>query len=66
MRVNAPNLLRQAADCIEHRRSDTGAYAAMLRDLQADLLLVRDGKRTWEEFAEFYCLAERDRPKEAA
>ena len=64
MRCNAIGLLKQAADTIEHRRRDDGAYAFMLGELAGHLANVRDGKHTWDEFAEFYCLTERDR-KEA-
>ena len=61
MRCSAIGLLKQAADTIEHRRKDEGAYAYMLGELADHLAGVRDGNHTWEEFAEFYCLTERDR-----
>lgn len=63
MRCNAINLLRQASECIEYQREDDGAYAFMLGELAVHLGEVRDGKHTWGEFAEAYCLTERDRPK---
>ena len=56
MRVNLINMLRQAADTIEHRRRDDGAYAFMLEEVAGHLADVRDGKHTWDEFAEAYCL----------
>ena len=43
MRFNVCNLLRQAADTIEHRRRDEAAYAYMLEQLAEHLALVRDG-----------------------
>lgn len=63
MRCNAINMLRQAADAIDPRKDD-GAYAFMLGEIADHLGQVRDGLHTWEEFAELYCLTERDR-KEA-
>lgn len=60
MRVNAVNMLRQASKAIDPER-DHGAYAFMLDELADHLGQVRDGKHTWEEFAEAYCLTERDR-----
>lgn len=66
MRVNVCNMLRQAADTIEHRRGDDGAYSYMLETLSEHLALVRDGQETWADFAEVWCLTERDRPKVAA
>jgi len=56
MKVNAIGLLRNAAHCIENRKRDDGAYAYSLEQLADHLIDVRDGKHTWEEFAEFYCL----------
>lgn len=64
MRVNAINMLNQASVCIEGRKPDTGAYAYMLEELAGHLADVRDGRHTWEEFAECYCLTERDRPND--
>lgn len=64
MRVNVIGLLNQASDCIENRAPDTGAYGYMLSELAGHLAAVRDGSATWDEFAELYCLTERDRPKE--
>lgn len=66
MRINVCNMLCQAADTIEHRRRDEGAYAYMLEQLAEHLAIIRDGEATWEEFAEVWCLTERDRRKEAA
>ena len=66
MRFKVCNLLRQAADTIEHRRRDEAAYAYMLEQLAEHLALVRDGDETWEDFAEVWCLTERDRPKVAS
>lgn len=63
MRVNAIGLLRQSANVIEHRRQDDGAYAFMLGELAENLAAVRDGKHSWAEFAQAYCLTEADRPK---
>ena len=59
MRVNAINMLRQAARAIDP--AATGAYDLMLEQLGLHLADLRDGKTTWAEFAEFYCLTERDR-----
>ncbi len=64
MRWNAINMLRQAQECIEHRRRDDGGYAYGLEALAENLAKVREGESTWEEFAEFYCLTERDRRAE--
>lgn len=66
MRVNACNMLRQAAETIEQRKPDRGAYAFMLEQLGEHLGMIRDGQATWDEFAELYCLTERDRAKVAA
>lgn len=60
MRVNAVNMLRQAANAIDPDK-DHGAYEFMLGELSGHLAMVRDGQHTWEEFAEAYCLTERDR-----
>lgn len=65
MRVNVIGLLNQAADCIEHQRADDGAYAYMLGELAGHLRDVRDGKHTWDEFAEAYCLTDADRERAA-
>lgn len=62
MRVNAVNMLRQASRAIDPKK-DTGAYEFMLDELSQHLAMVRDGQHTWEEFAEAYCLTERDRAK---
>lgn len=64
MRVNIISLLNQASNCIENRKPNTGAYGYVLGELAGHLATVRDGGATWEEFAELYCLTERDRPKE--
>lgn len=61
MRVNACNMLRQAAETIENRKADKGAYAFMLEQLSEHLGMIRDGQASWDEFAELYCLTERDR-----
>ncbi len=66
VRVNVIGLLRQSADTIEHRRRDDGAYAFMLSELAEHLAAVRDGKHTWDEFAEAYCLTVRDRANATA
>lgn len=60
MRINLPNLLMQAADVIKYRKQDDGAYAFMLEEASAHLKEVRDGKHTWAEFAEAYCLLPSD------
>lgn len=60
-RVNVCNMLRQAADTIKHRRADKGAYAFMLEQLSEHLEMLRDDPSLWGEFAEIYCLTERDR-----
>jgi hypothetical protein len=60
MRVNAVNMLRQAAHAIDPDK-DVGAYEFMLGELSQHLAMVRDGQHTWDEFAEAYCLTERDR-----
>lgn len=65
MRVNAVNMLRQAARAIDPER-DVGAYGFMLEELSQHLAMVRDGQHTWDEFAEVYCLTERDRAKAGA
>ncbi|WP_287002330.1 hypothetical protein [Sphingobium sp.] len=59
MRVNAINMLRQAARAIDPNA--IGAYDLMLEQLGLHLADLRDGKQSWAEFAEFYCLTERDR-----
>lgn len=56
MKVNVRNMLRQAADTIEHRKPDRGAYAFMLEQFADHLDDLCNGKHTWEEFADFYCL----------
>ena len=61
MRWNLINMLRQARECIEDSGIDTGGYAYGIECLEENLAAVRDGIDTWEEFAEFYCLTERDR-----
>ena len=60
MKVNLPGLLRQAAACIDPER-DTGAYAYMLGEVADHCDDVRAGKHTPDEFAEHYCLAQRER-----
>lgn len=60
MRVNACNMLRQAAKAIDPKR-DHGAYAFMLEELAEHLGQVRDGQHTWAEFSDAYCLTEHDR-----
>lgn len=60
MRVNAVNMLRQAAQAIDPRKDD-GAYVFMLDEFSQHLAMVRDGLHTWEEFAQAYCLTESDR-----
>ncbi|PHP18757.1 hypothetical protein CG471_15930 [Sphingobium sp. IP1] len=59
MRGNAINMLRQAARAIDPNA--IGAYDLMLEQLSLHLADLRDGKQSWAEFAEFYCLTERDR-----
>ena len=61
MRWNLINMLRQARECIENSDHDTGGYAYGLECLEENLAAVRDGRDTWADFAEFYCLTERDR-----
>lgn len=61
MRWNVINMLRQAEGCIKHQARDDYGYAYGLECLRENLEAVRDGKSTWDEFAEFYCLTERDR-----
>ena len=60
MRINAINMLRQSANAIDRER-DHGAYAYMLEEIAGHLEDVREGRHTWEEFAEFYCLTTHDR-----
>ncbi|WP_311271266.1 hypothetical protein [Sphingobium sp. WCS2017Hpa-17] len=60
MRINAINMLNQAAKAIS-KEGRKFAYDYSLQQLAEHLGDVRDGKHTWEEFAEFYCLTERDR-----
>lgn len=60
MRINLPNLLMQAADVIQNRKRDDGAYAFMLEEVAAHLKQVRDGEHSWDEFAEAYCLLPSD------
>jgi hypothetical protein len=60
MRVNVINMLRQAADCI-NPKDDRWGYSFKLGELADHLAGVRDGEHTWAEFAEAYCLTERDR-----
>ncbi|WP_416464014.1 hypothetical protein [Sphingomonas sp. VDB2] len=60
MRCNAINMLRQAARAIDPRK-DVGAYAFCLGEMAQHLQQVRDGQFQWEDFAEAYCLTERDR-----
>lgn len=62
MRWNIINMLAQAKNCLENRERDVGGYAYGIECLMENLEQVRDGKATWDEFAEFYCLTERDRP----
>lgn len=64
MRCNAINMLRQASKAITREGQQYG-YDFSLEELSRHLGEVRDGKHTWEEFAEFYCLTERDRPRTA-
>jgi len=64
VRVNLINMLRQSARAIDPDR-DHGAYAFMLEEVADHLNDVRDGKHTWDEFAEFYCLTERYRSAES-
>lgn len=61
MRCNAINMLRQASNAITREGKDYG-YDFSLGELGRHLAEVRDGQHSWEEFAEFYCLTERDRP----
>jgi len=61
MRVNAINMLRQAARAVDPQA--TGMYPLMLEQLGLHLAALRDGETSWEEFAEFYCLTEADRSK---
>jgi hypothetical protein len=56
MKLNAINMLKQAASTIENRRKDDGGYAWALEQLADHLADVRDGRHTWQEFAEGYCL----------
>lgn len=62
MRINVCNMLRQASQAIDPERDHYG-HAFMLEELSKHLAGVRDGKHTWAEFAEAYCLTERDRPQ---
>lgn len=62
MRCNAINMLCQATQAIDPERDDFG-YAYMLGEFSSHLSQVRDGQISWEDFAEFYCLTERGRPK---
>jgi len=62
MRVNAINMLRQASKAIT-REGRLHGYDFSLAELARHLGEVRDGKHSWEEFAEFYCLTEKDRLK---
>ena len=62
MRWNIINMLRQAQECLERSDRDVGGYAYGLECLRENLERLRDGKCSFEEFAEFYCLTERGRP----
>lgn len=62
MRCNAINMLRQAAAAIDPEQ-DAFGYAYMLGEFSSHLAQVRDGAISWDDFAEFYCLTKRDRPK---
>ncbi len=64
MRCNAINMLRQAAGAITREGRQYG-YDFSLEEFGRHLGEVRDGVHTWEEFAEFYCLTERDRKEPA-
>lgn len=60
MRINAINMLRHASRNITANGKDY-AYDFALAELATHLAAVRDGEHTWAEFAEAYCLTERDR-----
>jgi len=60
MRCNVINMLSQSAAAITHQGRQFG-YDFSLQELARHLGEVRDGMHSWEEFAEFYCLTERDR-----
>lgn len=60
MRVNAIQMLRQSSRLIDPKRDD-GSYSWMLGEFATALEQVRDGNGTWEDFAETFCLTERDR-----
>lgn len=64
MRCNVINMLRQASNAITREGRRYG-YDFSLEELQRHFEEVRDGKHTWAEFAEFYCLTERDRTAKA-
>lgn len=60
MKLNAPNMLRQAARAIDPRKDD-GAYVWALEQLAEHLEDVREGRHTFEEFAQAYCLTKQGR-----
>lgn len=61
MRCDAINMLRQASHAISREGRQYGLDFS-LQELARHLGEVRDGVHTWEEFAQFYCLTEQDRP----
>ena len=65
MRLNVINMLNQASLHIANGGQNF-AYDYALTELAAHLAAVRDGDHTWEEFAEAYCLTERDRKAKTA
>jgi len=60
MRINAINMLRQASRTMTRQGRSFG-YDSTLEILAEHLEMVREGKASWEQFAEVYCLTERDR-----
>lgn len=61
MRINAINMLRQSSRLIDGYKGDDGSYSWMLGEFATALEQLRAGETTWEDFAETFCLTERDR-----
>lgn len=52
MKYNAINLIRSGGDALQKDRDGGAAYA--LHELANNLLVVMQGRATWEEFCQLY------------
>ena len=59
MKVNLDGLIKNSQKCLQSSRDGAGPmFAYCLGELRGHIQDVVDGKATFDEFADFYCLKE--------